>query len=77
MSHQPFHITRLHTQAGIFRLSGEMNSIAPISIRYTVADFMSTDGWRALDLASDAAKTVLAQITPEVLCHLGVTQQPV
>lgn len=73
---KPFHITRLHTEVGIFRLSGEMDSIAPLSIRYTEADFMGTDGWRSLDLTSDAAKTVLARIRPEVLCHLGVTQQP-
>lgn len=70
---KPFHISRIHTDAGIFRLSGEMDTSAPEHIYVSEADFMSTDGWRALDLHSDAAKALLARIMPLLVAHLRAT----
>ncbi|WP_164551135.1 hypothetical protein [Shewanella khirikhana] len=50
-----------------------MDTSAPEHICVSEADFMSTDGWRALDLHSDAAKALLARIMPLLVAHLRAT----
>ncbi len=71
MSLQAFNISRLHTDCGIFKLSGTVHrSARPQQIAYQQAFFMGTDGWCALDLSNPHAVALLAKIQPQVLQHL-------
>lgn len=68
---QVFNISRLHTDCGIFKLSGTVHwSVQPYLIEYQQAYFMGTDGWCALDLSNPHAVARLANIQPQVLLHL-------
>ena len=69
---QKFSISRIHTKLGIFRLSGlfEVN-LAKVNIKYSLAEFMGTDGWCELDLDSENAQILLSNIESEVIEHLS------
>jgi len=68
---QAFNISRLHTDCGIFKLSGTVRwSVQPYLIEYQQAYFMGTDGWCALDLNNPHAVALLANMQTQVLLHL-------
>ncbi|QFU22323.1 hypothetical protein FM038_009235 [Shewanella eurypsychrophilus] len=62
-----FHITRIHTSRGIFRLSGNWTETLEIS----AIEFMGTDGWVALNLADVNSHQLIASLEQEVLTHLN------
>ncbi|WCE30926.1 hypothetical protein [Vibrio sp. SCSIO 43137] len=63
-----FTISRIHTSKGIFRLSGMVSE--HVSICYSSAEYMGTDGWVELDLEFTQAKKILAEIEQEVVSHI-------
>ncbi|EPN4935142.1 hypothetical protein ACT0UY_003721 [Vibrio fluvialis] len=67
-----FEISRIHTPAGIFRLSGYVcTSGDRVTLEYRTAEFMGTDGWCELDIESEHARSILAAIQPELIEHLA------
>lgn len=71
-----FHISRLQTSVGIFRLSGTINMQGKnIEISYETAELMGTDGWCALNIESMMARDILNRIDPDVVKHLSSNQQ--
>ncbi|AQS36783.1 hypothetical protein Sps_01618 [Shewanella psychrophila] len=62
-----FHITRIHTSRGIFRLSGELTDTLEIS----VIEFMGTDGWVPLNLSDVNSHQLIASLKQEILTHLN------
>lgn len=66
-----FEISRIHTSAGIFRLSGYVSiSGDRVTLEYHTAEFMGTDGWCELDMESEHARSILEAIQPELIEHL-------
>ncbi|TQF67642.1 hypothetical protein FLM44_20900 [Pseudoalteromonas luteoviolacea] len=66
-----FHITRIQTGAGIFRLTGELSpTLHDYEITYSKVEMMGTDGWCELDLHSSQIKASLTAIKSTVLAHL-------
>ncbi|MBY8317885.1 hypothetical protein KW543_19195 [Vibrio fluvialis] len=67
-----FEISRIHTSAGIFRLSGYVSiSGDRVTLEYHAAEFMGTDGWCELDIESEHVRSILAAIQPELIEHLA------
>ncbi|MCJ8303745.1 hypothetical protein [Shewanella sp.] len=61
-----FHISRIHTSRGIFRLSGHWAQTLEIS----AIEFMGTDGWVALNLSDENSRKLMANLEQEILTHL-------
>ncbi|WP_417763785.1 hypothetical protein [Shewanella sp.] len=69
-----FNISRIHTYAGIFRLSGELTASGNNTVlNYDAAEFMSTDGWCELDLTRAQTQQILERIKPAIIEHLAAT----
>ena len=71
----PFSISRLHTQQGIFRLTGHYCCDVPVNpeslnIEVETIDLMGTDGWVSLDLSATMTQQLLQQLEPELVNHL-------
>lgn len=70
-----FKVSRINTKLGIFRLAGKrLSSSEKVNVEYSSAEFMSTDGWCELDLASEHTRDILSRIQSEVLEHLSLIQ---
>lgn len=66
-----FSISRINTEVGIFRLVGQFSNIKPnLVIIFHQVEFMSTDGWRELDINSPQGKDILNSIEVEIAAHL-------
>ncbi|WP_041419933.1 hypothetical protein [Shewanella violacea] len=61
-----FHISRIHTSKGIFRLSGHEAQTLEIS----AIEFMGTDGWVALNLNDENSRQLIISLEQEFLIHL-------
>ncbi|WP_281557065.1 hypothetical protein [Thalassomonas sp. RHCl1] len=72
-----FSISRIHTSLGIFRLTGHWRcqSYAVEGIRVETLDILGTDGWLALALEKEAVKTLIGELTSELLAHLLEKEQ--
>ncbi len=69
-----FNISRIHTSAGIFRLSGTLTLLENNAmLNYHAAEFMSTDGWCQLDLTRSQTQQILERIKPAIIEHLADT----
>ena len=68
----PFHISRIHTQKGIFRLSGHWQGgeQGGTGLKVAAIDILGTDGWLALDSGSREIAVLIGELTPELLAHL-------
>ncbi|MCF2859830.1 hypothetical protein L1286_20310 [Pseudoalteromonas sp. SMS1] len=67
-----FNISRLHTRAGTFRLSGVLSYEAKGHvIQYSKVEAMGTDGWCELDITSLGVRKALAEIHTAVIAHLS------
>ncbi|WP_144213920.1 hypothetical protein [Shewanella donghaensis] len=66
----PFTITRLHTQFGIIKASGQWHTNSTTDTQFNQLEQMSTDGWIALDINHPANSQFIAAIQPEVHQHL-------
>lgn len=71
----PFTITRLHTQFGIIKASGQWQLNTVTETQFNKLEQMSTDGWIALDINHPANSQFIAAIKPEIHQHL-VSLQP-
>jgi hypothetical protein len=70
---EQFSISRIHTNMGIFRISGLLvNSQTNTQITYEFVEFMGTDGWCELDWKSSKGRDILSQIESEVILHLSL-----
>lgn len=66
-----FSISRIHTSHGIFRLSGRLHrSEAGNRLDYSKVEFMGTDGWCEMDLASEHTTLLLFNIEANVFAHI-------
>lgn len=61
-----FHISRIHTSRGIFRLGGHRTQTLEIS----AIEFMGTDGWVALNLSNENTRRLIISLEQEILTHL-------
>jgi hypothetical protein len=67
-----FQISRLNTEIGIFRLSGELEQINSTNkLNFKKAEFMGTDGWVELDLSSEHGQKICSQIETVVIEHIS------
>ncbi|WDD97048.1 hypothetical protein [Thalassomonas actiniarum] len=75
----PFHISRIHTAQGIFRLSGywqgqcRQQPVARLEVE--AIEILGTDGWQALASACRKSDDLLGQLKPELLRHLQEKEQ--
>lgn len=65
-----FQIRRLNTAFGIFRVSGLLENEQTPS--FNSVEFMSTDGWCAIDLNSKSAQFIVSQLQSLVVEHLKI-----
>lgn len=66
-----FSISRIHTQEGIFRLSGGIMEKAGLPhIIYDSAEVMGTDGWVDLALDNIGTNSLLESIFTQVCDHI-------
>lgn len=67
-----FTISRLHTEQGIFRLSGLWQAASQATPELTVTriEIMSTDGWALLDQDNDKVRELIADLQPVLHDHL-------
>jgi len=67
-----FNISRINTDFGIFRVSGDWCVVKPevetISIKSI--EVMGTDGWVLLNKACDSNSQLISNILPTLLSHL-------
>ncbi|GLP95138.1 hypothetical protein [Paraferrimonas sedimenticola] len=69
----PFEISRIETKSGTYRLAGHYDlSGKSLSVEFTSAEFMGTDGWVAIAVNSKKGQKRLQGIMPDVLLHLEV-----
>ncbi|WP_076409230.1 hypothetical protein [Shewanella sp. UCD-KL12] len=73
----PFNISRIHTEHGIFRLSGNWVKSKNTSqddnfqnLTITSLAFLGTDGWVDLDLTTKASQKITSALSPVVFEHL-------
>lgn len=73
---KPFHITRIHLNQGIFKITGEWlgihdsSAISLQSLTLSKLEMMGSDGWLALDLSQEIVCKLMGEIKPQVLTHL-------
>ena len=67
-----FNISRLNTDFGIFRISGQWCAENPklSNISVQSIEIMATDGWVLLNNARDANSQIISQLLPLLLSHL-------
>ncbi|RYV00925.1 hypothetical protein SOPP22_19230 [Shewanella sp. OPT22] len=63
---EEFHISRIHTPLGIFRVSGYL-SLTSNKVEATSLEVMGTDGW--VQLAIERSQTLISELTPILLSH--------
>ena len=63
-----FNISRIHTQQGIFQLSGKA---LEKQINIEKLFMMGSDGWFELDLSQEKVQLLLTLIKTELLVHLN------
>ena len=72
-----FNISRIHTQWGIFRVSGLWSTPTEIEpkvvVDIDVLELMGTDGWVVLDKNNVKVVDLIQQITPTLQAHLQET----
>ncbi len=64
-----FHISRINTPKGIFRISGSISVSAPQAIKLSSLEIMGTDGWVQLQLK--VVDDLIESLTPFVEQHLN------
>ena len=64
-----FHITRINTLEGIFKVTGIWQPY-PKQIVLTQLEVMSTDGWQALELKQQEVIKVISAIEQSIFSHL-------
>ena len=69
---QFFNISRINTDFGIFRASGDWCSKKPIveNISIKSVEVMGTDGWVLLNKTSDSNSQLINNLLPLLLSHL-------
>ncbi|WP_299495060.1 hypothetical protein [uncultured Shewanella sp.] len=76
-----FNITRIHTPNGIFRLTGHIvQSALPTSnspaLHIKHLDILGTDGWIALNIATQQTQALIHLIEEECIQHIQSRQKP-
>jgi hypothetical protein len=69
---QLFSITRINTDFGIFRISGQWSIQKPTvnSITLNSIEIMGTDGWVLLNKTSKSNTQIISYLLPLLLSHL-------
>ena len=69
---QPFHISRINTEFGIYRVSGQWHTNIPKveEIHLKSIDVMGTDGWVSLNITCDRHSKLINNLLPLFLSHL-------
>ncbi|MHA2936763.1 hypothetical protein ACXJY6_00550 [Vibrio sp. RC27] len=72
MNNQPFSVSRMNTDFGVFRISGSWcsNTQNIDSIVMTSIEIMGTDGWVLLVTASEQNVQLIHRLQPLLLRHL-------
>ena len=67
-----FNISRLNTDFGIFRISGQWCSQSPTANNITLKsiEIMGTDGWVLLNKTSESNSQLVTNLLPVLLSHL-------
>ncbi|MBM7074524.1 hypothetical protein JQC92_21315 [Shewanella sp. 202IG2-18] len=63
---EEFHISRIHTPQGIYRVSGYLSLISN-KVEATSLEVMGTDGW--VQLAIERSQPLISELTPILLSH--------
>lgn|GEM_PF-3914421 len=70
---QNFELSRLDTQAGIFRLCGSCDKLAaPQKLHISKLEIMACDGWEELNLAGSKTVALIAQIEKTIQAQLVI-----
>jgi len=64
-----FHITRMNTVNGVFRITGRWQQ-SPDQLILTQLEVMSTDGWQMLEIKHQQVIKVINSIEQQILNHL-------
>ncbi|MFQ3231845.1 MAG: hypothetical protein ACI9DO_003240 [Reinekea sp.] len=69
---QLFSISRINTNFGIFRVSGDwcFNKPEVETINVKSIEIMGTDGWDLLDICSESNSQLINNLLPLLLIHL-------
>ncbi len=67
-----FKVSRIHTDFGIFKVSGEWSVKKTIAenIKIHSIEVMGTDGWVLLDLNNCRSAELISKLQPLLLSHL-------
>jgi len=64
-----FHITRINTLKGIFKITGHWQQ-TPDQMILTQLEVMSTDGWQVLELKHQEVVKLIKTIEQQIFSHL-------
>lgn len=69
---QLFNISRINTDFGIFRVSGEWSIETPTvnNVNLNTIEIMGTDGWVLLNQTSESNSQLIGNLLPVLLSHL-------
>jgi len=75
---QIFNISRINTDFGIFRVSGEWSAINPTikDISLNSIEIMGTDGWVLLNKTCHSNAQLISNLLPQLLSHLLLKKVP-
>lgn len=76
---QLFSISRINTELGIFRVSGDwcFNASYVENINLELIEVMGTDGWVLLNQTSESNAQLISELLPLIVSHLLLKKIPI